>query len=52
MENVILTPHIASATTQARDKMGQQAVEAILSVLEDKKPENIVNDDVWPSRRR
>ncbi|OGM28231.1 D-glycerate dehydrogenase, partial [Candidatus Woesebacteria bacterium RIFCSPHIGHO2_01_FULL_41_10] len=30
MENVILTPHIASATWEARNKMGSQAVDAIL----------------------
>lgn len=51
MENVILTPHIASATQEARGKMGQQAVGAILAVLSGKKPENIVNDDVWDKRR-
>lgn len=51
MENTILTPHIASATWEARDKMGQQAVSAILSVLQGKKPENIVNKEVWDKRR-
>jgi glyoxylate reductase len=52
MENVILTPHIASATWEARNKMGEQAVSAILAVLSDKQPENMVNPDVWPARRR
>src|SRR3989337_1720859 len=33
MENVILTPHIASATHEARDKMGGQAVDAILDTF-------------------
>ncbi len=52
MENVILTPHIASATWEAREKMGQQAVEAILKVLAGEKPENLVNENVWDSRRK
>jgi glyoxylate reductase len=51
MENVILTPHIASATYGARDKMGQLAVDAVLSALSGNQPENIVNSDVWPSAR-
>ena len=52
MENVILTPHIASATWEAREKMGNQAVDAIIDALNNKKPENLVNEDVWEKRRR
>lgn len=52
MENVILTPHIASATWEAREKMGQQAVDAILKTLSGEKPENIVNEEVWDNRRK
>ena len=52
MENVILTPHIASATIEAREKMGQQAVDSILKVLNGEQPENLVNEDVWPKRRK
>ncbi len=52
MENVILTPHIASATREAREKMGNQAVSAILRTLAGKKPENLVNEKVWGKRRK
>jgi len=52
MENVILTPHIASATWEAREKMCEQAVSAILDLLSDKKPQDIVNDEVWENRRK
>jgi len=52
MENVILTPHIASATWEARDKMGQQAVSAILDTFIGKMPKNIVNKEVWERRRK
>lgn len=52
MENVILTPHIASATWEARNKMGEQAVSSILDVLSGTKPQNIVNENVWNNRRK
>jgi len=52
MENVILTPHIASATTQARDKMGDQAVTALLDTFSGTMPENTVNKEVWEKRRK
>jgi len=52
MENVVLTPHIASATYEARQKMGEQAVDAILKVLSGEKPENLVNPEIWDSRRK
>lgn len=52
MENVILTPHIASATNEAREKMGELAVNAIVKVLGNVMPENIVNKDVWENRRK
>ena len=52
MENVILTPHIASATWEAREKMGEQAVVAILDTLGGKKPENLVDEKIWENRRK
>jgi glyoxylate reductase len=52
MENVILTPHIASATIEARNRMAEQAVGAILDVSEGQKPENLVNKEVWNNRRK
>lgn len=52
MENVILTPHIASATVEVREKMTSQAVEAIIKTLAGQKPENLVNQEVWQNRRK
>ena len=52
MENVILTPHIASATFEAREKMGCLAVDAILKTFNGEKPENLVNPQVWDKRRQ
>lgn len=52
MPNTITTPHIASATYEARAKMGQMATDAVLTVLSDKKPESLVNEKVWQKRRK
>ncbi len=52
MPNVIMTPHIASATHAARDEMGKIAVDAILDTFSSKEPINIVNKEVWPNRRK
>lgn len=52
MENVILTPHMASATLEVREKMTQQAVEAIIKTLKGEKPENLVNPEIWDKRRQ
>lgn len=46
MDNVILTPHIASATVEVREKMTEQAVDAVLKVLAGEEPETIVNKEV------
>lgn len=51
MGNVILTPHIASATLEARNKMGEQAVSAVLDTLSGTKPANLVNPEVWDKHR-
>lgn len=51
-QRVIVTPHIASATWEARNKMGEQAVSAIKDVLSGIKPQNMVDENVWTVRRR
>ncbi len=52
MPNVITTPHIASATIEARQKMGEQSVAALIDTLKDVKPQNLVNPEVWERRRK
>ena len=43
LENVVLTPHVASATADTREAMGMLAVEALRAVLlEDRVPPNAV----------
>lgn len=52
MPNVITTPHIASATWEARYKMGEQAVAAIIDTFSGQKPQNMVDEMVWEKRRK
>lgn len=42
LDNVVLTPHIASATIEARGKMGELAARSIIDALSGKKPQNLV----------
>lgn len=51
-QKVITTPHIASATLEARNKMGEQAVSAIIDTLKGTKPQNLVDEKVWDIRRK
>lgn len=52
MNNVVTTPHIASATFEARNKMGEQAVSAIIDAFAGNKPQNLVDETVWENRRK
>ena len=44
LPNVILTPHIASATHQAREEMTRLAVNNLMKALAGERPDNLVND--------
>lgn len=46
LNNVVLTPHIGSATVEARKKMAIVAAENIVKVLLGKIPANVVNPEV------
>lgn len=51
LDSVVLTPHIASATIEARSGMSLLAAQGIADVLQGKKPKHIVNPEVWKVRR-
>jgi glyoxylate reductase len=42
LDNVILTPHIASATVETRSKMAELAATNIIEALEGRTPPNLV----------
>jgi len=47
LPNIVLTPHIASATIEARSEMSVDAAENILAVLQGRKPKMLVNPEVY-----
>jgi len=50
-EDVIITPHIASATEAGKDRLWRTALEQALQVLRNKRPKHIVNPEVWETRK-
>jgi D-3-phosphoglycerate dehydrogenase len=47
-DNVLVSPHTAGVTTEARMNMGQIAAEQILQALDGIRPPRVVNPEVWP----
>lgn len=50
LENVVVTPHIASYTEAGVEAMGRGVVEQLEVVFRGQRPPNLVNPDVWPGR--
>ncbi|MBY0357774.1 MAG: D-glycerate dehydrogenase [Candidatus Obscuribacterales bacterium] len=49
MDNVILVPHIGSATPETRSAMANLAIQAVVSAFKGNKPDNLVNPHCWRS---
>jgi len=47
LDNVVLAPHLGSATIETRTKMAVMAAENIIAVLNGQKPKNCVNPEVF-----
>ena len=45
--DVIVTPHVASATTEGKARMFRAAFEQAIAVLEGRRPDHLVNREVW-----
>jgi D-3-phosphoglycerate dehydrogenase len=50
-DNVMVSPHIAGSTIEARENMGRIAAEQVLDILDGKKPPRLINPEVWPAYR-
>lgn len=46
LENIVLTPHVASGTMKARLGMAEEALSGIAGVLRGEKPTNVINQEV------
>lgn len=51
MDNVVLTPHIGSASRETRAAMDELAVSAVIKALNGDLPANAVNPEVWTAFR-
>src|SRR5439155_20175004 len=49
-DRVVATPHIASATSAAKDRLWRGAIAQALQVLRGERPPHLVNAEVWPDR--
>lgn len=52
LSNVVLTPHIGSATVETRLAMALMAVEDVIKVLKDKEPTNVVNCELLERKQK
>jgi D-3-phosphoglycerate dehydrogenase / 2-oxoglutarate reductase len=48
LDNVLVSPHTAGVTKEARIRMGRIAAEQMLDALDGKRPPRIVNPEAWP----
>ncbi len=52
LDNVVLAPHIASASVDTRREMSMLAVHNAVAALEGRRPETLLNPELWDSRRQ
>ena len=49
--NLLVTPHIGSATGPTRERMADLAVDGLLAALAGERPDHLVNPEAWERRR-
>jgi D-3-phosphoglycerate dehydrogenase len=50
-DDVVVTPHVAAATSAGKARLYESAVAQALQVLRGEYPKHLVNPEVWPVRR-
>jgi len=50
LDNIVVAPHISSASLETRSKMAEMVADNLVSFFEGKKPPNLVNQDVLKVR--
>ncbi|MCR4401563.1 MAG: D-glycerate dehydrogenase [Firmicutes bacterium] len=51
LDNVVMVPHIASASVETRTKMATMAAENAVAAIRGEVPPNLVNPEVWDRKR-
>ncbi len=49
LENVVVIPHLGSATVDTRDAMGHLAVRNVLAAMDGERPPTLLNPDAFPA---
>ena len=49
LDNVIVSPHTAGVTREARHNIARIAAEQMLEILDGKRPPRLLNPEVWPA---
>lgn len=52
LDNVVMVPHIGSATRVTRFAMASVAIRNLAAALSGRRPPSLLNPEVWPKRRR
>lgn len=47
LENVVLTPHIGSATYETRQRMAEMAAAGLIQIFQGHLPDNAINKEAW-----
>ena len=50
LDNVVILPHLGSATVETRIAMGLLAADNLIAALEGKRPPTLLNSEVWEKR--
>jgi glyoxylate reductase len=50
LDNVVLAPHISSASLETRSRMAEMVAENLVAFFEGRKPPNLINPDVMKTR--
>jgi len=51
-DDVVATPHIAPATLAGKERLWRIAINQVVQVLRDQRPEHLVNPEVWECRQK
>jgi phosphoglycerate dehydrogenase-like enzyme len=49
--NLLVTPHLGSATLPTRERMAELAIDGLLAALAGERPPHLVNPSAWEHRR-
>jgi glyoxylate reductase len=52
LDNVVLAPHLGSATVETRTRMCTMAAANVVACLRGERPKNLVDDNAWERRRQ